>query len=408
MTTTIRPHRNRSRKPACGRALADHQFIGCLERTAATETWESQTADGRHWLVKVLFNVAGPDPKHAEAVSRLQALTHPNLVPTRVMPGGPGCLVLAADYTSVTLLDFLKQHQMDGSFGIPRQPLLRWLRQAATTLEEVAAKQGVSHLGLSPRHLLRPADTLLIADYGLVQLMWLPTGQFAGQVAARYSAPELPDRYQNGPACDQFSLAAIYQELLTGTPPYRARPAGAPDLSPLPESDRKAIACALDFDPNRRFPSCVDLIDALENAGVVKAVVPSATPPVAPATKSSAPRVRTVTLPEEPESVVAYPLDAAAETPTEPIATDPVAADAEPAFSPTAEPSREDEEEIRTFVLESGRPTAAHDIDVTEVEKSVLTESTPELMAVDATPAAECAGMAGVAKSRGTVTLVPE
>ena len=317
MTNATLSPRNRSRKPACGRALADHQFVGCLERSAATETWESRTTDGRRWLVKVLFNVAGPDPKRAEAVQRLQALNHPNLVPTRILPGGPGCLVVASEFPGETLFDFLKQHQLDGAPGIPRQALIRWLCQAAIALDEIEREFGVSHLGLTPKNLQTSGNTLLIADHGLLQLMWLPTGQFQGQVQPRYAAPELPNRQKSGPACDQFSLAAIYQELLTGTPPFRTRPAGRPELASLAEKDRAVIARALDFDPKKRFPSCLDLIDELQSAGVANvsarqterieeptqeagtSLVPAVEPSEVPTPDAAAPLVPAVDLPEE-------------------------------------------------------------------------------------------------------------
>jgi hypothetical protein len=291
MTTTTLTLRNRSRKPVCGRALADHQFVGCLERTAATETWESHSPDGRRWLVKVLFNVTGPDPKRADAVRRLQELRHPNLAPAVVLPGGPGCLAIVSPYPAPTLFDLLQQHQADGEIGLPRAAVLDWLRTAAVALDEVATQHGVSHLALTPRHLSLSLDKLLIADHGLAHLLWLPTAQFHGQVQARYAAPELPDRLQDGRACDQFSLAAVFQELLTGTPPFRSRPAGEPNLAPLPDADRAAVARALSFDPAKRFPTCVDFVDALENGGADDAVGPlsvDATPP-APANEAALP-----------------------------------------------------------------------------------------------------------------------
>jgi hypothetical protein len=285
MTTNTLTPRNRSRKPACGRALTDHQFVGCIDRTAATETWESRSADGRRWQVKVLFNVAGTDPKRAEAVRRLQSLSHPNLVASRILPGGPGCLVVASEFAAVTLFDHLKQFQLDGALGIPRQQLLAWLRIAAVALEEVAKEYGVSHLALSPRHLLPTDDTLLISEYGLAQLMWLPTGQFQGQIQPRYAAPELPAHLSSGPACDQFSLAAVYQELLTGSPPFRSRPVGAPDLTALEEADRAVVARALNLDPKKRFPSSLDFLSALENVGKPKAIAPAPVKEPAPITE---------------------------------------------------------------------------------------------------------------------------
>ena len=264
MTTSTLTPRNRSRKPACGKALADHQFVGCLERTAATETWESHAPDGRRWLVKVLFNVAGFDPRRADALRRLRELRHPHLVPSVVSAGGPGSVVVASPYPNVTLFDLLQQYQADGEPGLPRDELLGWLRVAAATLDAVSKQSDVSHLALTPRHLVLADERLAIADFGLAQLLWLPNGQFPGQVQPRYAAPELPDQSLNGRACDQFSLAAVYQELLTGTAPFRGRPAGTRTSNRCRRPTASAVARALNFDPRRRFATCEDFISALE------------------------------------------------------------------------------------------------------------------------------------------------
>src|SRR5207248_9376638 len=58
---------------------------------------------------------------------------------------------------------------------------------------------------------------LVLADFGLAQLFWLPGGQPVAQRNARYSAPELFDG--NPGRSDQFSLAILYHEMLTGAHP---------------------------------------------------------------------------------------------------------------------------------------------------------------------------------------------
>ena len=63
-----------------------------------------------------------------------------------------------------------------------------------------------------------------------------------------YAAPEL---FRNvlSQSCDQYSLAIVYQELLTGTRPFDGKNArqllmqhvqGQPDLGPLPAADRRS------------------------------------------------------------------------------------------------------------------------------------------------------------------------
>src|SRR5262249_25852486 len=125
-----------------------------------------------------------------------------------------------------------------------------------------------------------------LADYGLVPLLWLPAGRTADQLNAHYAAPET-GRGTPGPTADQFSLALIYAEMLSGFLPRsaqrrpgsglvrRPRAGRAPELTTLANRidldlvvapDREALARALHDDPARRFPSCTALVEALEAA----------------------------------------------------------------------------------------------------------------------------------------------
>src|SRR5207237_6389888 len=91
----------------------------------------------------------------------------------------------------------------------------------------------------------------------------------------RYNAPERAKGLITR-SCDQFSLAVIYQEMLTGKHPFRGgspslgkgKVGRDPDLEPLPTSDRGVVARALETDPEKRFTSCVDFVRALRSAGI--------------------------------------------------------------------------------------------------------------------------------------------
>src|SRR5207302_4365286 len=86
-----------------------------------------------------------------------------------------------------------------------------------------------------------------------------------------YAAPEL-FLSKISRHCDQYSLAIVFQELLTGILPYQGKNSrqllmqhtqGEPDLAGLPAADRPLIARALAKNPEHRFPSCMDLVRAL-------------------------------------------------------------------------------------------------------------------------------------------------
>src|SRR5947209_1511510 len=90
-------------------------------------------------------------------------------------------------------------------------------------------------------------------------------------IRPRYRAPELL-QHRISRRSDQYSLAIVYQELLTGEVPFKGRTGwqlflqhqqAHPDLSALPEADRDAVARALAKDPEERFASCRDFVRAL-------------------------------------------------------------------------------------------------------------------------------------------------
>ena len=257
---------SRRRGPAQARYLPDYRFHGCLGRTPFSETWEARTADGKRRLVKMLFGVTWPEAaREQEAIESLKSLRHPLLPPINVLSGGPGCLLVDSDYLRVSLRDRFQEHRNDGERGIPRRQLLAWLRPVAAALDELTRRYDVQHLALHPRCMLFDDDEPRIADFGLVSLVWRATGQLQGQLQARYTAPELFEQ-QIGPACDSYSLAVIFQEMLTGTTPWRGRRSGLPNLEPLSPSDRAVLARALDIDPGQRFATCTELLSALEGA----------------------------------------------------------------------------------------------------------------------------------------------
>ncbi|HEX5271298.1 MAG TPA: PilZ domain-containing protein, partial [Gemmataceae bacterium] len=207
----------------------------------------------------------GGDPVEAEILRFLTAGLHPGLQPVEVLTGGARA-ALVCDPLEGTLSDRLQHCQTVGLPGVPRRELLDHLHVAAAALDAVYHDHGVQHLCLSPRALVLDGTRLFVADMGLGQLLWLPAGHALGQMNGRYAAPELCAGEVSA-ACDQYGLAVIYQEMLTGTSPFRGGPGrgkARPNLDLLPAPDREPIARALNPDPERRFATCAELIDALD------------------------------------------------------------------------------------------------------------------------------------------------
>jgi serine/threonine protein kinase len=242
--------------------LPVYQFVRCLNRTPLTEVWDVHDSRGRRRLAKVLFGRAGAD---GAALNRLLLLRHPALAPLEFVQHTPGRLVLASDPIKKSLRDCFQESRSNGLPGIPREQLLGYLREVADALTELYRREGLQHLGLNPRNLFRTGNQTRIADFGIAQLLWLPLGEAVSRMNPRYSAPELVRR-KLSPACDQYSLALIYHELLTGQLPQAAgtgQPIGLSDLGALPEAERVALARALDPVPERRWKTCADLLRVL-------------------------------------------------------------------------------------------------------------------------------------------------
>lgn len=266
-------------------ALPGFAFKECIGRSPLGELWRVETPDGEPAMVKVVAGYGGQDPDDEDkAINFLRSVKHQGLLPYEIIQSGPGRLCLLSSIVEETLWERFQQHRAKRMQGIPRSDILPLMRQAATTLDDLYQRFELLHLCINPRNLLTPPELgMLISDFGLSHLLWAPSGQSLSQLNSRYGAPELAENIIHR-SCDIFSLALVYQELVIGVHPLRAqtirntntvRPATprstskprpmAPDLELLHPSERPVMARAFDPDPDQRFQSCMELIDALEH-----------------------------------------------------------------------------------------------------------------------------------------------
>src|SRR5437867_5386426 len=101
-----------------------------------------------------------------------------------------------------------------------------------------------------------------VADVGLVKDLEGMQASVTGGITPVYAAPETFDGWVSR-FSDQYSLAIVYQELLTGQRPFNGTNVGqlimqhlrsSPNLSALSSSDRDAVGRALSKSPDQRFP----------------------------------------------------------------------------------------------------------------------------------------------------------
>jgi serine/threonine protein kinase len=290
-------------------SLSSYQFVECLARLSVGEVWKGRDPTGRPCLIKLVFGCeAVEETINNGAIARLRLLRHDALEPFVVIRDGPNRIALISDEHDGTLADRRLEQQGAGQPGLTRAEVLKHLWRAAQAFDDLYEDHGLQHLLLNPRSLILDGEKMRILDFGLGQLIWLPAGLDPTKINARYAAPEVLEG-QTARSTDQFSLALIYQELVTGLHAFRnlgprqlasARLRGQPQADPLPASERPIVLRALAADPEQRFPTCCDFVLALKeldaqqarpprpSSGMVRIVSSNIVPAAAPLPPRSA------------------------------------------------------------------------------------------------------------------------
>ncbi len=270
-TESLRPAQNVPTLPA--HVLPDYSILEWQGITPLQESWLVQSPKGQKRVLKILYGINTSDSKKVgELIARLNSAHHPAIISSEIVHQESGRLAMVADYAKESLRDRFQKCMYQKLPGIPRHDLVEFLRAAAEVLDYLYQQHGLQHLNLNPKQLVLDHGWMQIAEFGLAQLLWLPAGQDIAQRNSRYTAPELFERTLSR-SCDQFSLAVIYVEMLTGKHPFahlgnlaQKHQRVKPDLSMLPENERNVLGRALDPDPMKRWNSNTDMLLALEGS----------------------------------------------------------------------------------------------------------------------------------------------
>ncbi len=200
--------------------LPDYRFGECQSNSPLMEVWSAETPEGAEKRVMLLYGLGCPGlGKLTEALHRLKSIEHPALYTPQIAFVEPGRLILITDHIRETLRERAHECQAREQQGVPRGELVDYIRAAAEVLDYLYLQHGVQHLNLNPRTLILDNGWLQIAEYAYAQLLWAPAGQDIVQRNLRYAAPELLGATLSR-HCDQYSLALIYAEMLTGMHPF--------------------------------------------------------------------------------------------------------------------------------------------------------------------------------------------
>jgi serine/threonine protein kinase len=228
--------------------------------------------------------------EHAEAfineARTIAHLVHPNIV--RVLDFGVQNAVpfLVMDYAPGGTL----RQRMPSGKPLPASALFPFLAQVASALQ-YAHNRKLMHRDIKPENMLIGANgEILLSDFGLALVTQstgsrstVPGGNMAG--TATYMAPE---QVQGNPrsASDQYALAVVVYEWLTGTRPFQGtflEVATQQVLAPTPSLRAKiptlslpleeVVMRAMAKDPQQRFPSVLDFAAAFEQVCLREGII---------------------------------------------------------------------------------------------------------------------------------------
>ncbi len=207
-----------------------------------------------------------------KALERIKSVRHPYILTLERCDIVDGQLVIVMELADRSLWDRFRECRNQGLPGIPRAELLGYLYEAAEALDFMNERFNLQHLDIKPQNLFLVFNHVKVADFGLVKVVEGAQASVTGGVTPVYAAPETLLDGQVTRYSDQYSLAIVYQEMLTGQRPFTGsntrqlimqRLQSGPNLSSLPLSDQPIVGRALAKVPTERFATCRDFILAL-------------------------------------------------------------------------------------------------------------------------------------------------
>jgi serine/threonine protein kinase len=205
-------------------------------------------------------------------------LSHPNIVTIYDMDEADGLAYIAMAYVNgPTLEKILASDSPLSGFN-----MLRILRQTAAGLD-YAHGRGIVHRDVKPGNIMTDEDgAVKIADFGIAKIAAVSNMTETSTVVGtpNYMSPEQVQGLAIDGRSDQFSLAVIAYEILTGERPFQGehlstvvykivaeQPSAAQRInSTLTPQIDQVLRKGLAKKPEDRYPSCSNFVGALEMA----------------------------------------------------------------------------------------------------------------------------------------------
>ena len=247
----------RAQDPAIGRIIA----IKTIRLTDLTDTTERERLRDR------LF-------REAQSAG---ILSHPNIVTIYDIAEENGQACIFMEYVNGPPLERLLASQEPPG----KQTFLNIFQQTAAGLD-YAHRKGIVHRDIKPANIMIHEDGhAKITDFGVAKILSQQMTHSGGMMGTpNYMSPEQVQGLAVDGRADQFGLAVIAYELLTGEKPFtgeylptllykivREDPAAPQRLNPsLSPAFETVLLRALSKDPQARFSTCTEFVNALVQA----------------------------------------------------------------------------------------------------------------------------------------------
>jgi len=263
--------------------LPGYRLVAPLGQGGFGEVWKCIAPGGLQKAIKFVLEETDEraDPGESsfrqeyEAFLQVKGIRHPFLLTMERVELIRDELIMVMELADESLAQRYDACRAGGRVGIERRQLLAYMVDIAEALDVLSGQHGLQHLDIKPANLFLMGGHVKVGDYGLVARYRRGSAgaepRLGRGLTPKYVAPEiLSDRVDS--RTDQYSLALVYFELLTGEFPYPGKSAqqfivqhssAEPDLRALPERDVEAVRRALSKSPSDRYPSCLAFVRSL-------------------------------------------------------------------------------------------------------------------------------------------------
>jgi serine/threonine-protein kinase len=269
------------------RALIDRYEITTplAEGATASIFLANDHRHGRRVALKVLrpdASVAFSDVRFVREIKFLAHLQHPNILALYDSGVAAGLLYYVMPYVPGETL----RARLDREKKLSLRTAIRGACELAGAVD-YAHRHGIIHRDIKPENILLAETHVLLMDFGIARALGLAAGEqltsplTVGPGTPTYMSPEqfIPGQELDGRS-DIYSMGAVFYEVVSGEPPFRAdggRAAlmrklsePAPNLRTvdpeIPAAVAEVVARALATDPDERYASAAEFANALEAA----------------------------------------------------------------------------------------------------------------------------------------------